>query len=77
MIKFLLLRFFKTFYFRQGEESNVAYIILNGRLRSVVKNTEGKKELADEYGRGETVGVVSQATDQSNHSSHMYVFRLK
>jgi lysophospholipid hydrolase len=45
--------------YKQGEESNVAYIILNGRLRSVVKNNDGKKELVDEYGRGETVGVVS------------------
>lgn len=29
----------------------------------MVKNEDGKKELADEYGRGETVGVVS--IDQS------------
>ncbi|XP_019852919.1 PREDICTED: patatin-like phospholipase domain-containing protein 7 isoform X2 [Amphimedon queenslandica] len=48
--------------YRQGEESTVAYIILNGRLRSVVKNEDGKKELADEYGRGETVGVVEVMT---------------
>ena len=47
------------FYLRQGDESNIAYIILNGRLRSVVKNSDGKKKLVDEYGRGETVGVVS------------------
>ena len=43
---------------RQGEDSVAAYIILNGRLRSVVKRTDGKKELVDEYGRGDLVGVV-------------------
>ena len=46
-------------FLRQGEESKTVYIILNGRVRSVVKNADGKKQLADEYGRGETVGVVS------------------
>ena len=44
---------------RQGDESNSAYIILNGRLRSVIKNANGKKQLVDEFGRGEAVGVVS------------------
>lgn len=48
--------------YRQGDESNIAYIILNGRLRSVVKNSDGKKKLVDEYGRGETVGVVEVMT---------------
>ena len=46
-------------FLRQGDESKTVYIILNGRVRSVVKNADGKKQLADEYGRGETVGVVS------------------
>jgi len=35
-----------------------AYIVLQGRLRSVVKNNDGKKEMVDEFGRGEAVGVV-------------------
>ena len=56
--------------YRQGDASSAAYIILNGRLRSVVKRTDGKKELADEYGRGDIVGVVSfllpKATVDSN-----------
>ena len=30
---------------RQGDEANAAYIILNGRVRSVVRRTDGKKEL--------------------------------
>ena len=45
--------------YRQGDEANTAYIILNGRVRSVVKRSDGKKELVDEFGRGETIGVVS------------------
>lgn len=45
--------------YRQGDEADTAYIILNGRVRSVVKRPDGKKELVDEFGRGETIGVVS------------------
>ena len=59
---FLLLVRMNYFFFsllRQSDESNNAYIILNGRLRSVRKNSDGKKQLVDEYGRGEIVGVVS------------------
>ena len=46
--------------FRQEDEATAAYIILSGRLRSVVKRDDGKKELVDEFGRGEAIGVVSQ-----------------
>ena len=44
--------------YRQGDAAVSAYIILNGRVRSVVRKSEGKKELVDEYGRGETIGLV-------------------
>ena len=44
---------------RQGEPSGCIYIVLNGRLRSVVTLNDGKKELVSESGRGEIVGVVS------------------
>ena len=47
---------------RQGDDANAAYIILNGRVRSVVKRADGKKELVDEFGRGETIGVVSPSS---------------
>ena len=49
--------------YRQGDEADTAYIILNGRVRSVVKRQDGKKELVDEFGRGETIGVVSTCMD--------------
>ena len=45
-------------YCRQGEQSNCIYIVLNGRLRSVVTLSNGKKELDREAGRGELMGVV-------------------
>ena len=44
---------------RQGDEASAAYIILNGRVRSVVKRADGKKELEDEFGRGEIIGMVN------------------
>lgn len=49
---------FKIIVFRQGDESDCLYIVLNGRLRSVVSQNK-KKELVGEHGRGELVGVVS------------------
>ncbi|KAJ7389184.1 Neuropathy target esterase [Desmophyllum pertusum] len=48
--------------YRQGEQSNCIYIVLNGRLRSVVTLSNGKKELDREAGRGELVGVVEVLT---------------
>ncbi|NWX54578.1 PLPL6 esterase, partial [Promerops cafer] len=45
--------------YRQGDKSDCTYIVLNGRLRSVIQKGSGKKELVGEYGRGDLVGVVS------------------
>lgn len=43
---------------RQGDKSDCTYIVLSGRLRSVIRKDDGKKRLAGEYGRGDLVGVV-------------------
>lgn len=43
---------------RQDDQSDCTYIVLNGRLRSVIRKTNGKKELVGEYGRGDLIGVV-------------------
>uniref|UniRef100_A0A8C4GGC6 lysophospholipase n=1 Tax=Dicentrarchus labrax TaxID=13489 RepID=A0A8C4GGC6_DICLA len=40
------------------------YIVLNGRLRSVIRKANGKKELIGEYGRGDLIGVVEALTRQ-------------
>uniref|UniRef100_A0A8C3DMW5 lysophospholipase n=1 Tax=Corvus moneduloides TaxID=1196302 RepID=A0A8C3DMW5_CORMO len=49
---------------RQGDKSDCTYIVLNGRLRSVIQKGSGKKELVGEYGRGDLVGVVEALTRQ-------------
>ncbi|CAI5666660.1 unnamed protein product [Oreochromis niloticus] len=48
--------------YRQGEKSDSTFIVLSGRLRSVIMKEDGKKELIGEYGRGDLIGVVSTVT---------------
>lgn len=47
-----------VFVFRQGEKSDSTFIVLSGRLRSVILKEDGKKEMIGEYGRGDLIGVV-------------------
>ncbi|PFX22568.1 Patatin-like phospholipase domain-containing protein 7 [Stylophora pistillata] len=62
--------------YRQGEQSNCIYIVLNGRLRSVVTSSNGKKELDREAGRGELVGVVEVLT-QAPRATTVHAIRRK
>lgn len=48
--------------FRQKEKSDSTFIVLSGRLRSVIMKEDGKKELIGEYGRGDLIGVVRPST---------------
>ncbi|XP_061460137.1 patatin-like phospholipase domain-containing protein 7 isoform X2 [Rhineura floridana] len=50
--------------YRQGDSSDCTYIVLNGRLRSVITMDDGKKQLTGEYGRGDLIGVVEALTHQ-------------
>ncbi|XP_061577730.1 patatin-like phospholipase domain-containing protein 6 isoform X2 [Cololabis saira] len=50
--------------YRQDDQSDCTYIVLNGRLRSVIRKANGKKELVGEYGRGDLIGVVEALTKQ-------------
>ncbi|XP_061867623.1 patatin-like phospholipase domain-containing protein 7 isoform X3 [Colius striatus] len=50
--------------YRQGDKSDCTYIVLNGRLRSVIRMDDGKKHLTAEYGRGDLIGVVEALTHQ-------------
>ncbi|KAM4643845.1 patatin-like phospholipase domain-containing protein 6 [Amazona ochrocephala] len=50
--------------YRQGDKSDCTYIVLNGRLRSVIQKGSGKKELVGEYGRADLIGVVEALTRQ-------------
>ncbi|KAG3288474.1 patatin like phospholipase domain containing 7, transcript variant X6 [Ictidomys tridecemlineatus] len=51
--------------YRQGDKSDCTYIVLSGRLRSVICKDDGKKRLAGEYGRGDLIGVVETLTHQA------------
>jgi lysophospholipid hydrolase len=48
--------------YRQDDESDSTYIVLSGRLRSVITHKNGKKELVAEYGKGDLIGVVEMVT---------------
>ncbi|XP_054724665.1 neuropathy target esterase sws-like isoform X1 [Uloborus diversus] len=48
--------------YRQDDVSDSTYILLSGRLRSVLSRPDGKKELVGEYGRGDLVGIVEVLT---------------
>lgn len=54
----MLLACFSLYIYRQDDQSDCTYIVLNGRLRSVIRKANGKKELVGEYGRGDLIGVV-------------------
>lgn len=57
MLNFVVFRCLIAF--RQEDKSDSTFIVLSGRLRSVIAKDDGKKELAGEYGRGDLIGVVS------------------
>ncbi|OQV26013.1 Neuropathy target esterase [Hypsibius exemplaris] len=44
--------------YRQDDEADSVYVVLNGRVRSVVKRSDGTKEWTGEYARGDLVGLA-------------------
>jgi len=60
--------------FKQTDHSDSIFIVLNGRLRSVVTQQDGKRELVGEYGRGELVGIVEVLT-QSDRATTIIAVR--
>lgn len=55
--------------YRQDESSDCTYIVLNGRLRSVVTQQNGKKEIVGEYGKGDLIGIVEMITETPRTST--------
>lgn len=49
----------------QGDESDAIYLVLNGRLRSVVEGSKGKMTVIGEYGQGESVGELEVMTEST------------
>ncbi|XP_066513398.1 patatin-like phospholipase domain-containing protein 7 [Hoplias malabaricus] len=60
--------------YRQREKSDSTFIVLSGRLRSVIMREDGKKELAGEYGRGDLIGVV-EALTHMNRATTVHAVR--
>ncbi|XP_077457312.1 patatin-like phospholipase domain-containing protein 7 [Stigmatopora argus] len=60
--------------YRQGDKSDSTFIVLSGRLRSVIAMDNGKKELAGEYGRGDLIGVV-EALTHMNRATTVHAVR--
>ncbi|CAI9715518.1 patatin-like phospholipase domain-containing protein 7 [Octopus vulgaris] len=59
--------------FRQDDPCNSIYIILTGRLRSIITTPNDKKELVGEYGRGDLVGIVEALTQTQRATTLMAV----
>lgn len=45
--------------YRQDDDSDSTFIVLSGRLRSVITQSNDKREVVAEYGKGDLVGIVS------------------
>jgi lysophospholipid hydrolase len=49
----------------QDDESDAIYIVLNGRLRSVLERSDGKMKVLGEFGQGESVGELEVMTEST------------
>ncbi|KAM7350594.1 patatin like phospholipase domain containing sws isoform 3-T3 [Cochliomyia hominivorax] len=59
--------------YRQDELSDSTYIVLSGRMRSVITQSSGKKEIVGEYGKGDLVGIVEMITETCRTTTVMAV----
>jgi CRP-like cAMP-binding protein len=51
--------------YRQGDDSDAIYIVLNGRLRLVLNNEQDGMRVIGEYGQGESVGELEVMTESA------------
>jgi predicted acylesterase/phospholipase RssA/CRP-like cAMP-binding protein len=49
----------------QGDDSDAIYIVLNGRLRSLVENDDGSMRVTGEFGQGESIGELEVMTEST------------
>ncbi|XP_025833574.1 neuropathy target esterase sws [Agrilus planipennis] len=59
--------------YRQDDEGDSTFIVLSGRLRSVITHSDGKKELVGEYGKGDLIGIVEMVTHTKRSTTVMAV----
>jgi len=45
-----------------GDMSDHLYIILNGRIRTIIEGKEGTKSVSGEFGKGELIGIAEVIT---------------
>jgi predicted acylesterase/phospholipase RssA/CRP-like cAMP-binding protein len=66
--------------FNQGDPGDEMYIIIQGRLRSVLKNADGTEHLLSESGIGESVGefalLAESGSPESLRTATVYATRL-
>ncbi|KAJ5695201.1 hypothetical protein N7536_005613 [Penicillium majusculum] len=55
--------------YHQGDESDAIYLVLNGRLRSVLEGQNGKITVIGEHGQGESVGELEVMTESTRPST--------
>ncbi|CAI7617097.1 unnamed protein product [Penicillium glandicola] len=55
--------------YHQGDESDAIYLVLNGRLRSVLEGPNGKMTVIGEHGQGESVGELEVMTESTRPST--------
>lgn len=55
--------------YHEGDESDAIYIVLNGRLRNLRQNKEGKVQVLGEYGQGDSVGELEVLTESRRPGS--------
>lgn len=59
--------------YRQDELSDSTFIVLSGRLRSVITHSNGKKEIIGEFGKGDLIGIVEMITETPRTTTVMAV----
>ncbi|KAK6306139.1 hypothetical protein J4Q44_G00230640 [Coregonus suidteri] len=60
--------------YRQGDKSDSTFIVLSGRLRSVIAKDDGKKALTGVYGRSDLIGLV-EALTHMNRATTVHAIR--
>ncbi|XP_068209771.1 neuropathy target esterase sws isoform X2 [Palaemon carinicauda] len=59
--------------YKQGQKTDATYIVLSGRLRSVITHKNDRKEVVAEYGKGDLVGIVELLTQTDRSTTVMAV----
>ncbi|XP_045105769.1 neuropathy target esterase sws-like isoform X1 [Portunus trituberculatus] len=59
--------------YKQGQTTDSTFIVLSGRLRSVITHKDGRREVVAEYGKGDLVGIVELLTQTERSTTVMAV----